>query len=242
MIRVPVQLAEEIIFPSLENTELDSSMEYDAMDESFLSSVPETTKDSMSDNSESSTPKSDASPAFSPISSSPSIQHSGDETQPEDNEEVLDNCPVQEASGSVDCNASVGALSTQQRGVPSSQQSSGENQDKAPSSQQSGGENQEKAPSSQQSRSETQCGCVAEMDPATTETAETVTGTKIDIDNINKNITPRLMTSEQQTKALHYVQMCTVRDRMDTSQLSDDAPVKSPSDIRRCLQDNSSIS
>lgn len=190
-------------------------MEYDAMDVSFLSSVPETTEESMSDNSEPSTPKSVASPPFSPVSSSPSIQHSGDETQPEDNEVVLDNCPVQKACGSLDCTASVDALSTQQNGVPSSQQSSGENQDKVPSS--------------QQSRGESQCGCVAEMDPATTETTEMVTGTKIVIDNIDKNITPRLMTSEKQTKSLHYVQMYAVRDRTDTNQLSDDAPVNSPS-------------
>ena len=82
-------------------------------------------------------------------------QRSGEETQPEHNQVVLDNCLVQKASGSLDCTVNVGVLSTQQRGVLTSQQSSGENQDKAPSSQQSG--------------SETQCGCVPEMDLPTTE-------------------------------------------------------------------------
>ena len=36
------------------------------------------------------------------------------------------------------------------------------------------------------------------------------------------------MTSEKQTKSLHYVQMYAVRDRTDINQLSDDTPVEDP--------------
>ena len=53
-------------------------MECDAMDLSFESSVPETMEESIPDDSDSepSTPKSVASPAFSLISSPVSMQHS----------------------------------------------------------------------------------------------------------------------------------------------------------------------
>ena len=60
------------------------------------------------------------------------------------------------------------------------------------------------------------------------EKAEPDGGVKIVIDNVDKNVVPRYMSSEKQTQSLHYVQMYAVHGRTDISQLSDDTPVRSP--------------
>ena len=152
-------------------------MEWDAMEVSFVSSVPGTMEESIPNDSEPSTPKSVASPAFSLISS--------DEPQLEDSENVLDNSQVH-------------AVTNQQQGLllPSQQCSDGN-----------------------------ECSIVAGKDSTTLETDEAVRGTKIVIDNVDKNVVPRLMTSEKQTQSLHHVQMYAVEDRTDIGQLSDDPPV-----------------
>ena len=46
-------------------------------------------------------------------------------------------------------------------------------------------------------------------------------GYKIVIDNIDKNVKPRNMRVDAQTKSLHYVQMYSVKDRIDFGKLSD---------------------
>ena len=43
---------------------------------------------------------------------------------------------------------------------------------------------------------------------------------KIVLDNINANVTPRYLTSEQQTTSHNYVQMFAVKDRVDFSKIS----------------------
>ena len=54
-------------------------------------------------------------------------------------------------------------------------------------------------------------------------------GIKLVIDNVNKNVVPRNMTSEQQTKSLHYVHMYRVEDRISIGHLSHDPPERSTS-------------
>ena len=49
-------------------------------------------------------------------------------------------------------------------------------------------------------------------------------GIKLVIDNVDKNVVPRNMTSEEQTKSLHYVHMYGVEDRINIDHLSDDPP------------------
>lgn len=49
-------------------------------------------------------------------------------------------------------------------------------------------------------------------------------GYKIVIDNIDKNVKPRNMRIDAQTKSLHYVQMYCVKDRIDFGKLSDVHP------------------
>ena len=49
-------------------------------------------------------------------------------------------------------------------------------------------------------------------------------GVKLVFDNIDKNIVPRNMTFEKQTKSLHYVHMYAVEDRINIAHLSDDPP------------------
>ena len=44
-------------------------------------------------------------------------------------------------------------------------------------------------------------------------------------DNIDKNIKPRNMTSDHQTRSLHYFHAYAVRDRIDLSSFSSDQPV-----------------
>ena len=51
-------------------------------------------------------------------------------------------------------------------------------------------------------------------------------GYKIVFDNLDKNIKPRYMRSDSQTKSLHYVQSYTVRDRIDFSAFSDQPPTE----------------
>ena len=46
------------------------------------------------------------------------------------------------------------------------------------------------------------------------------TGYKIVFDNIDKNIKPRFMRSDFQTRSLHYVNSYAVKDRIDFSQFS----------------------
>ena len=46
------------------------------------------------------------------------------------------------------------------------------------------------------------------------------TGYKIVFDNIDKNVAPRFMRNEHQTRSLHYVHSNAVKDRLDFSNLS----------------------
>lgn len=55
-------------------------------------------------------------------------------------------------------------------------------------------------------------------------TAQPRPGYKIVIDNIDKNVKPRNMSVDAQTKSLHYVQIYSVKDRMDFGKLSDVPP------------------
>ena len=179
-----------------------------------LSIETELMEESAPDDSEPSTPKSVASPAFSLIGSLTSMQHSGDEAQPEDNKNVLDNCHVQTDCGGI---TNVSTPFFQQSGI-------GREGTVLPSQQSGSG-----CETSQQSCGENQCSGVAEKDTNTSETAGPVTGIKIVIDDIDKNVKPRFKNFEKQTKSIHYVQIYAVRDRTDISQLSDNPPVKDPS-------------
>ena len=108
---------------------------------------------------------------------------------------------------------------------PSQQSGSGrEGRETDPPSQQSGSGREGRDPPSQQSSGENQRGGLAERD-STLEAAGPEHGMKFVIDNIDKNIKPRFMSSEKQTKSIHYVQMYAARDRTDISQLSDSPPV-----------------
>ena len=49
------------------------------------------------------------------------------------------------------------------------------------------------------------------------EKAEHDGGVKIVVDNVDKNAVPRCMSSEKQTRSLHYVQMYAVHGRTDIS-------------------------
>ena len=60
--------------------------------------------------------------------------------------------------------------------------------------------------------SRNECSIVAGKDSTTLETDKAVRGTKIVIDNVDKNVVPRLMTSEKQTQSLHYVHVFAVED------------------------------
>ena len=55
-------------------------------------------------------------------------------------------------------------------------------------------------------------------------TCNPVLGFKMVIDNIDKTVKPRNQTIDAQTQLLHYVQVYTVKDRVDFSQLSKTAP------------------
>ena len=57
-------------------------------------------------------------------------------------------------------------------------------------------------------------------------------GYKIVIDNIDKDVKPRDMRMDFQTKSLHYVQLYSVKDRIDFSNFSE-----SPKDGEHCLYD-----
>ena len=50
------------------------------------------------------------------------------------------------------------------------------------------------------------------------------TGYKIVFDNIDKNVAPRFMRNEHQTRSLHYVHSYAVKDRLDFSNLSSQRP------------------
>ena len=50
-------------------------------------------------------------------------------------------------------------------------------------------------------------------------------GYKIVIDNVDKNVRPRYMTFEKRTQSLHYCNGYAVKDRVNTSQLSDTPPL-----------------
>ena len=52
---------------------------------------------------------------------------------------------------------------------------------------------------------------------------------KIVIDNLDNNVDPRFMTSEQQTKSLHYVHMYAVQDRITMGHLPDERPERDAS-------------
>ena len=47
---------------------------------------------------------------------------------------------------------------------------------------------------------------------------------KIVFDNIDKNVAPRFMRNEHQTRSLHYVHSYAVKDRLDFSNLSNQRP------------------
>ena len=51
-------------------------------------------------------------------------------------------------------------------------------------------------------------------------------------DNIDKNVTPRHMTMDSQTKSLHYFHVYGVRDRIDLSSYSNDKQVPDVSSIQ----------
>ena len=188
--------------PSYPENDLDSSVECDVNEESFLSSLPEMREDSSTSNgSEPSTPKSVASPAFTLVISSPSVLHSEDESE-DQLEGVME-------EGTQECGAVKKASQGTSGGTDNAMLSTAEGSDET------------------QLRAATGEG---EMDSsARTDTSEAIAGTKIIIDNVDKNVRPGYMTSEKQTKSLHYVQMYAVKDRTDISQLSDDTPVKTPS-------------
>ena len=50
-------------------------------------------------------------------------------------------------------------------------------------------------------------------------------------DNIDKNVKPRNMTSEYQTRSLHYFHSYAVRDRIDLSGFSSDPPTRMASEL-----------
>ena len=59
--------------------------------------------------------------------------------------------------------------------------------------------------------------------PASLEQARSVnTGYKLVFDNIDKNVNPRHMRSDNQTRSLHYVQVYAVRDRVNFDGLSNE--------------------
>ncbi len=52
------------------------------------------------------------------------------------------------------------------------------------------------------------------------------TGYKIVFDNIDKNVNPRHMRSDNQTRSLHYVQSYAVKDRINYDGISDELPTE----------------
>lgn len=67
-------------------------------------------------------------------------------------------------------------------------------------------------------------------------------GYKIVFDNVDKNVKPRYMRSDSQTRSLHCVHCYGVKDRVDFSEFSDTTPTEvTPFDIIPTLEDYKSL-
>lgn len=76
-------------------------------------------------------------------------------------------------------------------------------------------------------RSEIVCEPIAsEEDELCIEEVSVTTGYKIVFDNIDKNVKPRFMRSDYQTRSLHYVNSYAVKDRINFCQFSSETPTE----------------